>query len=100
VVVGFFSRLLAPRAARRAGSSGRASKRAATPKVVKKARQDPSPVENAVYSVERSITTSLRGKTSLKGKKRKTTKTTKEWRHGKCQVKHRSREAAARCRNP
>jgi hypothetical protein len=100
VVVGFFSRLLAPRGARRARNPGRASKRGATSKVAKKARQDPSPVENAVYSIERSVTTALRGKASLGGKKRKTTKTTKEWRHGKCQVKHRSREAAARCRNP
>jgi hypothetical protein len=95
--VGFISGLLAPRAGRRGRKPGRANKRATAANLIKKTRGSTSPAGNSVYSIERSVTTTslLRGK-----KKRKTTKTTTEWRHGKCQVKHRSREAAARCRNP
>lgn len=48
-----------------------------------------------VYSVERSVTTLVRSGL----KRRKTTSTTKEWRHGNCQVRHKSKAAAARCRN-
>jgi hypothetical protein len=49
-----------------------------------------------VYSVRRRVIVSLR-----RGWKRKTTRnTTTEWRHGNCPVRHRSRQAAARCRNP
>jgi hypothetical protein len=49
-----------------------------------------------VYSVERSVTTLIRSGL----KRRKTTRTTKEWRHGNCQVRHKSKAAATRCRNP
>jgi hypothetical protein len=48
-----------------------------------------------VYSVERSVTTLIRSGR----KRRKTTSTTKEWRHGNCQVRHKSKAAATRCRN-
>lgn len=96
--MGLFARLLAARGLRRAGRPGRTAQRGATagrgatPKSIKKPRQVVQPADHAVYSIERSITTWMRGK-----KKRKTTT---EWRHGKCPVKHRSREAATRCRNP
>ena len=53
------------------------------------------PVGNDVYSIERSVTTLVRSGR----KRRKTTRTTKEWRHGRCQVKHKSKAAATRCRN-
>jgi len=69
VVVGFFSRLLVLRAVRRAVHPCRAVKRTVTPKVVKKARRAMHPVDNAVYSAERSVATVLRS-----GRRRKTTK--------------------------
>ncbi len=89
--MGFLSRLLVPRGVRRAMHPGRAVMRAVTPKVVKKARRALSPVDNAKYSVERSIATSLRSG----GKKA----TSQVYRHGNCAVNHRMPEAAARCRN-
>ncbi len=50
------------------------------------------PVDNAKYSIERSIATSLRsGKNSSKAQ---------VYRHGNCPVRHRTAEAADRCRNP
>jgi hypothetical protein len=53
------------------------------------------PAGNGVYSIERSVTTLVRSGR----KRRKTTRTTKEWRHGNCQVKHKSKAAASKCRN-
>lgn len=50
---------------------------------------------SGVYSVKRSVTTLVRSGL----KRRKTTSTTKEWRHGNCQVRHKSKAAATRCRN-
>jgi hypothetical protein len=47
--------------------------------------------DNAVYSVQRSVATSLRS-----GPKPRT----RVYRHDSCLIKHRSREAAAECRNP
>ena len=91
VAMGFFSRLLVPRGVRRALHPGRAVKRAVTPKAVKKAKRAMHPVDNAVYSVQRSVATSIRS-----GRKPKA----RVYRHGRCPVKHRSPEAAARCRNP
>jgi hypothetical protein len=91
VGVGFISRLLVPRSVRRAIHPGRAVKRAVTPKVVKKASRAMHPIDNAVYSVERSVATSIRS-----GRKRKTP----VYRHGRCPVSHRSPEAGAKCRNP
>lgn len=88
--MGFFSRLLIPRSVRRAAHPVRTVKRAVTPKAVKRARRAMHPVSNAKYAVERSIATSLKS-----GRKPKA----KVYRHGNCPVKHRSAEAAARCRN-
>jgi hypothetical protein len=90
VDLGFFSRLLVPRSMRRAVHPGRAVKRAITPKPIKKARRALHPVDNAMYSMQRSVATSIRS--GRKGKAR-------VWRHGNCPVNHRSPEAAARCRN-
>jgi hypothetical protein len=59
-------------------------------------RADGSASRPGVYSVERSVTTLVRSGR----KRRKTTSTTKEWRHGTCQVKHKTKAAATRCRNP
>jgi hypothetical protein len=91
VYVGFLSRLLVPRSVRRAMHPGRAVKRAITPKAVKKARRASHPVDNAVYSVQRSAATAIRS-----GGKRKAP----VFHHGNCPVRHRSAEAAAKCRNP
>jgi hypothetical protein len=91
VRVGFFSRLLVPRTVRRAMHPSRAVKRAVTPKAVKRARRALHPMDNAVYSMERSAATAIRS-----GGKRKTP----VFRHGNCPVHHRSAEAAAKCRNP
>ena len=89
--VGFFSRLFVPRRVRRAMHPGRAVKRAVTPKAVKRARRALHPIDNAVYSMERSAATAIRS-----GRKRKAP----VFRHGNCLVRHRSAEAAAKCRNP
>jgi hypothetical protein len=92
--VGFFSRLLIPRGVRRAVHPGRAVKRAITPKPIKKARRALHPIDNAKYSVERSIATSLRS-----GRKKRRRRRSAVFRHGSCPVNHRTPEAAARCRN-
>jgi hypothetical protein len=89
--MGFFSRLLVPRSVRRAMHPGRAVKRAVTPKVVKRATRVMHPIDNAAYSIQRSVATSVRS-----GRKRKA----HVYRHGNCPIKHRSPEAAAKCRNP
>lgn len=89
--VGFFSRLFIPRSVRRAVHPGRAVKRAVTPKVVKRASRAMHPIDNAAYSVQRSVATTIRS-----GRKRKAP----VFRHGSCPVNHRSAEAAARCKNP
>jgi hypothetical protein len=90
--VGFFSRLFVPRSVRRAVHPGRAVKRAVTPKAVKKVSRALHPVDNAVYSMQRSAATAIRSGGRKKGK-------TPVFRHGNCKVNHRSAEAAARCRN-
>jgi hypothetical protein len=89
--VGFFSRLFIPRSVRRAAHPGRAVKRAVTPKAVKKASRALHPIDNAMYSVQRSAATAIRS--GGKGK-------APVFRHGNCPVNHRSPEAAARCKNP
>jgi hypothetical protein len=89
-MMGFFSRLLIPRSVRRAVHPGRAVKRAVTPKAIKKARRALHPVDNAVYSMQRSVATTIRP-----GRMRKT----RVWHHGNCPVNHRSPETAARHRN-
>jgi hypothetical protein len=45
------------------------------------------PISNATYAAERSLTTKRRSSSG------------KVYRHGACPVKHRSYDAAARCRN-
>jgi hypothetical protein len=89
--VSFFSRLLVPRSVRRGMHPGRAVKLAVTPKAVKRASRALHPIDNAVYSMERSATTAIRS-----GRKRKAP----VFRHGNCPVHHRRAEAAAKCRNP
>ena len=90
--MGFLSRLLVPRSVRRAAHPVRAVKRAATPKVVKKATRAMHPIDNAVYGVQRSVATSLRSGRRRKGR-------APAYRHGNCPVAHRTPEAAANCRN-
>ena len=60
VQVGFFSRLFVPRSVRRAMHPGRAVKRAVTPKAVKRASRALHPIDNAVYSIQRSAATAIR----------------------------------------
>jgi hypothetical protein len=86
--VGFLSRLLVPRSVRRAVNPVRTLKSAATPKVIKRARRAFSPIDNAVYGLERGLNTKpRRWSTGI------------AYRHENCPVKHRSPEAAAKCRN-
>jgi hypothetical protein len=92
--MGFFSRLLVPRSVRRAMHPGRAVKRAVTPRAVKKATRALHPVDNAIYSMQRSAATAIRS--GGKGSESKAP----VFRHGNCPVRHRTAEAAARCRNP
>jgi hypothetical protein len=87
--VGFFSRLFIPRSVRRAVHPGRAVKRAITPKPIKKARRAMHPIDNAVYSAQRSVATSIRS-----GRKRKA----RVYRHGTCTINHRSQETMLQCR--
>jgi hypothetical protein len=84
--MGFLSRMLVPRGVRRAAHPVRSVKRAVTPTVVKRARRSLSPVDNAVYSVERKLNTKPRRRT------RATTYT-----HHHCTVQHRTYEAAEKC---
>lgn len=92
--MGFLSRLLVPRSVRRAAHPVRTVRRAATPKVVKTAQRALHPVDNIVYGAERQVITSLRS-----GRKRRRMSRAPVYRHGSCQVAHRSPEAAAKCRN-
>ena len=94
--MGFLSRLFVPRSVRRAAHPVRAVKRAATPKVVKKATRAMHPLDNAKYGVERSVATSLRS--GRKSKQRRKGRAP-VYRHGTCPVAHRTPEAAAKCRN-
>lgn len=90
--VGFISKLFVPRSVRHAMHPGRAVKRAETPKVVKRANRALHPFGNAVYSMQRSAARAIRS-----GGKRKAS--ARVFRHGNCPVRHRSAEAAAKCRN-
>jgi hypothetical protein len=60
-----------------------------TPKPIKKASRALHPLDNAVYSAQRSVATSIRS-----GRKRKA----RVYRHGTCTINHRSQEAMLRCR--
>jgi len=88
VVMGFLSRLFVPRGVRRTMHPGRAVRRALTPKMVKRAHRSMHPVSNASYSFQRSLNT----------KKRRGRARSQAYRHGSCPVKHRTVEAANRCR--
>jgi hypothetical protein len=89
--MGFLSRLLIPRSVRRAAHPVRAVKRTVTPKSIKKAKRALHPIDNVIYSMERSAATTIRS-----GRKPKAP----VFQHGSCPVKHRTADAAARCRNP
>jgi hypothetical protein len=84
--MGFLSRLFIPRSVRRAVHPVRTARRAVTPKSVKRARRALHPVSNASYGIQRSLTTKRRRRAP-------------SYRHGNCQVRHRTPEAARRCRN-
>jgi hypothetical protein len=96
--MGFLSRLLVPRSVRRAMHPVRTVKRAATPRIVKKAERAMHPVDNAIYSVERSAATSLRSGRKRTAKARRS-EGPPVYRHGSCPVAHRTAQAAAKCRN-
>ena len=83
--MGFLTLLLIPRSLRRAAHPTRTVKSALTPKSVKRARRVLHPVDNATYAVTRSLNTTRRPRTP-------------HYRHGTCTVRHRSPEAAAKCR--
>jgi hypothetical protein len=87
--MGFLSRMLVPRKVRRAAHPIRSAKRAATPKAVKQVRRALHPVDNAVYGVTRSLNTKPRRRSQAPA-----------FTHGSCPVRHRTREAAMKCRNP
>lgn len=94
--MGFLTRLLVPRSVRRAVHPVRSVRRAVTPRSVKRVQRSLHPISNARYSVERSISTQIRS-AARGGRKRSATAAV--YRHGSCPVRHRSAEAAARCRN-
>jgi hypothetical protein len=96
--VGFLSRLLVPRSVRRAMHPVRTVKRAATPKFVRKAERAMHPLDNAIYSMERSAVTSLRSGRKKRAKARRSGRAP-VFRHGSCPVAHRTAQAAAKCRN-
>ena len=88
-LVGFLSRLIIPRSVRRAVHPVRAIKRELTPRPIKNARRALSPIDNALYGIERSIfTKSGRGSSS----------NSEKYFHEGCDVAHRTQEAAQRCR--
>jgi hypothetical protein len=89
--VGFFRRRLVPRSVRRVMHPVRTVRRAVTPKPIKKARRALNPLSNAKYSLERSIPTGR-----SKSRRRSPAPV---YRHGNCPVKHRTPQAAAKCRN-
>ena len=86
--MGFLSRMLVPRTVRRAVHPVGAVKRAVTPAPIKKARRALNPINNAVYGLERSLTT----KTRSRGK-------APAFNQGSCQINHRTPQVAAKCRN-
>lgn len=65
----------------------RSARRAVTPKSVKRIRRAAHPVSNAIYGIERSLTTKPRSRTRRP-----------VWHHGTCTINHRTEAAAARCR--
>jgi len=86
--VGFLSRLFVPRGIRRAMHPARSVKRAVTPKVVKKARRLAHPLDNAGYTLSRSLNT-----------KRRPNRKAAALHHGSRPINHRTTAAATKCRN-
>lgn len=84
--MGFLSRMLIPRAVRRAAHPVRTVKRAATPKTIKTMQRSLHPVDNAVYGLTRQLNTKPRSRAAAHA-------------HGSCPVRHRTPEAAQNCRN-
>ena len=95
--MGFFTRMLVPRKVRRAVHPVRAVKRAATPKPIKRAQRALHPIDNAVYSLERALTTKPRNHRRCTGTSG--TRKAPAFNHGSCRVNHRAAAAAAKCRN-
>lgn len=58
--MGFLTRALVPRSARRAMHPVRTAKSAATPRVVKQARSALNPIDSTIYSAERALNTKSR----------------------------------------
>lgn len=96
--MGFFTRMLVPRKLRRAVHPVRGVKRAATPKSIKTARRGLHPVDNAVYSLQRSLNTKPRKRRSSTSASKRTAEAP-VFNHGSCSVNHRTAAAAAKCRN-
>lgn len=101
--MGFLSRLFIPRKVRRAlhpvRSAKRAVRKAVVPKSVRRVTYAASQVANPIsavkyHAIERPLTTALRS-----GSKKRSATPAPVYRHGKCPAKHRSPEAAKRCRN-
>ncbi len=101
--MGFLSRLFIPRKVRRAvhpiRSAKRAVRKAVVPKSVRRVTYTASQLTNPVsavkyHAIERPLTTALRS-----GSNKRSTTPAPVYSHGKCPVKHRSPEAAKRCRN-
>jgi hypothetical protein len=88
--VGFLSGLLARRNARKKPTARRAGQ----------AKGRRRKRDNVVYSVERSITTTFVSGPKKRSSGRTKSKTTTEFRHGKCPVRHRTKQAAVRCPHP
>lgn len=100
--MGFISRRVVPRSVRRAanpvGSAKRVVRNAVVPKPVRDAtylaHELANPVSSAAYHlVEKPIVSELRGGAKGSGEPKTV------YRHGDCPVKHRTPEAAQRCRN-
>lgn len=70
----------------------RTVKNAVTPRPVKQIRRVLNPIDTAVYAMERDVATGLRS-----GSRKKAPAPV--YQHGVCPVRHRSVEAAQRCRN-
>ena len=87
--MGFIGRRVVPRSVRRAANPIRTLKRELTPKTIKSVRRNFSPIDNALYGVERKIFT-----------KKRTGATSKSmtYSHEGCDVAHRTAEAAQNCR--
>jgi hypothetical protein len=101
--MGFLSRLFIPRKVRRAlhpiRSAKRTVRKAVVPKSVRRATHAASQIANPIsavkyHAIEQPLTTALRS-----GSRKRLAAPAPVYQHGRCSVKHRSPEAAKRCRN-